>query len=279
MNSLHALDYVVIVAYFATMIGIGFWSMRRTKNREDYLVAGGRLSFPMFFGCMAALAVGVSVFLPTGVAGLLLAAALAACMSVSSGTILACSTTVYNDVYLRFVRGVKSFDGGAHEVAHDAEGNVTTSRDVWINRGIALNIGVLTIVLAVAISDIFKALDPRSVSLAGGNPDTAGLPHEEIAAIADRLLRERGAEVLQYGSGAGVRSLEPVIAVLMARQGASVDAPQPDHHDRLPDGHRPGHEAPVRPRRRPPRRGPHLRGRHGRLRCLRGRAPPGPRGR
>ena len=403
MNSLHALDDVVIVAYFAIMIGIGFWSMRRTKNREDYLVAGRRLGFPMFFGCMAALAVGgavtvggtgkgygdglagiwvggslgmglialgmlissklnrlralsvnevierndgplarvfgatltiiytisltvvqivsmgaivsglfnlsntvsmvlagcvvvfytflggmwsvtmtdivqfvvetlgivilvpifvlssprigglsglldkvpsthwdmgaygfsgtlywillyvpglvigqdiwqrvftahderiakrgtilagfysilyslcavfldiavlaagiklddpslafeagVSAFLPTGVAGLLLAAALAACTSVSSGTILACSTTVYNDVYLRFVRGVKSFDGGAHEVAHDAEGNVTASPDVWINRGIALRIGVLTIVLAVAISDIFKALD------------------------------------------------------------------------------------------------------------------------
>lgn len=68
------------------------------------------------------------------------------------------------------------------------------------------------------------ALDPRYVSLAGGNPDTAGLPHEEIPSIADRLLRERGAEVLQYGSGAGVHSLEPVIARLMARQGASVDA-------------------------------------------------------
>ncbi|WP_303325132.1 PLP-dependent aminotransferase family protein [Actinomyces radicidentis] len=68
------------------------------------------------------------------------------------------------------------------------------------------------------------ALDPRCVSLAGGNPVTADLPHEEIAAIADRLLRERGAEVLQYGSGAGVHSLEPVIAALMARQGASVDA-------------------------------------------------------
>lgn len=30
---------------------------------------------------------------------------------------------------------------------------------MWINRGIALSTGVLTIVLAVAISDIFKALD------------------------------------------------------------------------------------------------------------------------
>lgn len=61
MNSLHALDYVVIVAYFAIMIGIGFWSVRRTKNLEDYLVAGRRLRFPMFFGCMAALAVDGAV--------------------------------------------------------------------------------------------------------------------------------------------------------------------------------------------------------------------------
>ena len=102
---------------------------------------------------------GVSAFLPAGVAGLLLAAALAACMSVASGTILACSTVVYNDLYLRFVRGQKSSESASRTGEVNAEGQVTTSRDVWINRAIALSIGLLTVLLAVVISDIFKALD------------------------------------------------------------------------------------------------------------------------
>ncbi|BDA65118.1 sodium:solute symporter family transporter [Actinomyces capricornis] len=102
---------------------------------------------------------GVSAFLPAGVAGLLLAAALAACMSVASGTILACSTVVYNDLYLRFVRGQKSSESASQTGGPDAHGQATTSRDVWINRAIALSIGLLTVLLAVVISDIFKALD------------------------------------------------------------------------------------------------------------------------
>lgn len=102
---------------------------------------------------------GVSAFLPAGVAGLLLAAALAACMSVASGTILACSTVVYNDLYLRFVRGQKSSESASRTGEVTADGQVATSRDVWINRAIALSIGLLTVVLAVVISDIFKALD------------------------------------------------------------------------------------------------------------------------
>lgn len=101
---------------------------------------------------------GVSEFLPVGVAGLLLAAALAASMSVASGTILACSTVVYNDVYLRFGKGIRTASaaetGGPNE-----HGEETAHRDVWINRGIALGIGLLTIALAVVIQDIFKALD------------------------------------------------------------------------------------------------------------------------
>jgi len=67
------------------------------------------------------------------------------------------------------------------------------------------------------------ALDPAYVSLTGGNPDTSMLPAEQIAEIAARLLRERGAEMMQYGSGAGVDSLAETVAGLMTRVGASVD--------------------------------------------------------
>ncbi|WP_168582386.1 sodium:solute symporter family transporter [Gephyromycinifex aptenodytis] len=112
----------------------------------------------------AAFVTGVMEFLPAGLSGLLLAAALAASMSVASGTILACSTVVYNDLFLRFVRGQRSSepDGSAlqrleEERATHSAGHI--DNDVWVNRLIALVIGVAIIGLSVAIEDIFKALD------------------------------------------------------------------------------------------------------------------------
>lgn len=55
---LSPIDYIVIVLYFAVIVGIGFVAMRFAKSKEEYLVAGRRLSFPLFFGCMAAMALG-----------------------------------------------------------------------------------------------------------------------------------------------------------------------------------------------------------------------------
>ena len=55
---LSTIDYIVIALYFAIIVGIGFVSMRFAKSKEEYLVAGRRLSFPLFFGCMAAMALG-----------------------------------------------------------------------------------------------------------------------------------------------------------------------------------------------------------------------------
>ena len=42
MFGLSVIDIVVIVAYFIVILGIGFWSMRRIKNQEDYFLAGRR---------------------------------------------------------------------------------------------------------------------------------------------------------------------------------------------------------------------------------------------
>ncbi|MFD1175418.1 sodium:solute symporter [Paenibacillus puldeungensis] len=55
---LSALDYSLILLYFIVIIGVGCFSMKLAKSKEDFLVAGRRLSFPMFFGCMTALALG-----------------------------------------------------------------------------------------------------------------------------------------------------------------------------------------------------------------------------
>ncbi|WP_374928508.1 sodium:solute symporter [Kytococcus sedentarius] len=106
---------------------------------------------------------GVAEFVPTGAAGLLLAAALAASMSVASGTILACSTVVYNDLYLRFVRGVRDAELEGEDITLgvrvEDDAPVAGTREVWVNRCIALVIGVLIVGLSVMIDDIFKALD------------------------------------------------------------------------------------------------------------------------
>ncbi|WP_339512730.1 sodium:solute symporter [Pseudomonas sp. RL_15y_Pfl2_60] len=52
------LDLFVILIYVALMLGLGFYGMRRSKNREDYLVAGRNLG-PMFYlGTMAATVLG-----------------------------------------------------------------------------------------------------------------------------------------------------------------------------------------------------------------------------
>lgn len=133
--------YSILYAFSAIILGMAVFA------------AGIELKKPSL-----AFEAGVAAFLPNGVAGLLLAAALAAAMSVASGTILACSTVVYNDLYLRFVKGQVTSES-ATETGFNAAGKAVASRDVWINRVIALVIGVFIIGLSVVIDDIFKALD------------------------------------------------------------------------------------------------------------------------
>lgn len=55
---LNSIDYGIIILYFLIIIGVGVFSGKFTKNKEDFLVAGRRLPFGMYFGCMCALAIG-----------------------------------------------------------------------------------------------------------------------------------------------------------------------------------------------------------------------------
>jgi len=52
------LDYLVMLLYFAVMIGAGYWGLRRARNAEDYLVAGRRLGPFMYIGCLSAVVLG-----------------------------------------------------------------------------------------------------------------------------------------------------------------------------------------------------------------------------
>ena len=51
-------NFVIIALYMVGMIGIGVWSTRRSKNNEDFLVAGRRLGPTLYAGTMAAVVLG-----------------------------------------------------------------------------------------------------------------------------------------------------------------------------------------------------------------------------
>lgn len=53
---MQSLDYIVLIAYFLVMAGIGIWSMRRIKKQEDYFL-GGR-SFGKWLQAFAAFGAG-----------------------------------------------------------------------------------------------------------------------------------------------------------------------------------------------------------------------------
>ncbi len=69
-----------------------------------------------------------------------------------------------------------------------------------------------------AIREIFKyAADPSVISLAGGNPDPAMFPNEELAEIAARYLKEEPVLSLQYGITEGYGPLREAIRARLSR--------------------------------------------------------------
>ncbi|OIV35611.1 GntR family transcriptional regulator [Mangrovactinospora gilvigrisea] len=64
---------------------------------------------------------------------------------------------------------------------------------------------------------------PEIVSLAGGMPAVGALPLEEVGDMMAGLVRDRGAEALQYGSAQGDASLRESITEVMAREGIDAD--------------------------------------------------------
>jgi DNA-binding transcriptional MocR family regulator len=95
----------------------------------------------------------------------------------------------------------------------DTEG---TRLDPWLDsyasRALAMRASEIRALFAVANR-------PEVVSLAGGMPYIAGLPLEEIAETMRRLIVERGATMLQYGSGQGDEELREQIVEVMKLEG------------------------------------------------------------
>ena len=66
--------------------------------------------------------------------------------------------------------------------------------------------------------------DPRVISFAGGSPNPETFPAERIAAIAERVIRERRSVALQYGPTRGLPRLCDFIAALCRGRGFDCTA-------------------------------------------------------
>jgi len=117
--------------------------------------------------------------LPVGVRGLVLAAALSAVMSTSSGALIACATVANNDIWSR-VKGAVALrrrtaaggagDGGAEpgtEQAGDGDG-AGAHDEVRGNRVFILLMGLAVIVIAIALNNVVEALTLAYNVLVGG---------------------------------------------------------------------------------------------------------------
>jgi 2-aminoadipate transaminase len=94
--------------------------------------------------------------------------------------------------------------------------NEGTNLDPWYGQYAARTEGLS----ASEVRALFAvASRPEVVSLAGGMPFVSALPAELVTGAIDRLLHERGAVALQYGSGQGAPELREQILDVMALEG------------------------------------------------------------
>ncbi|MEV7378509.1 sodium:solute symporter [Streptomyces lydicus] len=109
--------------------------------------------------------------LPVGVRGLVLAAALSAVMSTSSGALIACATVANNDIWAR-IRGVVRRQSPATDAPHGPDagpGGAGEPRDeVRGNRVFILLMGLAVIVIALVLNNVVEALTVAYNLLVGG---------------------------------------------------------------------------------------------------------------
>ena len=74
-----------------------------------------------------------------------------------------------------------------------------------------------------AIRDIFALLaQPGMISLAGGNPSPDSFPKAEVADIAQKLIREQGETILQYGGTPGTVGLRDTVIEMVKGRGITA---------------------------------------------------------
>ncbi|MEV5581336.1 sodium:solute symporter [Streptomyces parvus] len=170
----------VLIYTFGMLIGQDIWQRVFTARSDTtarwggtvagtyclvYAIAGAvigtaaKVMYPDLASADSAFATIVKDELPVGVRGLVLAAALAAVMSTSSGALIACATVANNDIWSRLRGVVGRGAGGAGDEPQD---------EVKGNRAFILIMGVAVILIAIALNDVVEALTVAYNLLVGG---------------------------------------------------------------------------------------------------------------
>ncbi|MCX4762327.1 sodium:solute symporter [Streptomyces sp. NBC_01275] len=224
----------VLIYTFGMLIGQDIWQRVFTARGDRtakwggtvagtyclvYALAGAvigtaaKVLYPDLASADDAFATIVKDELPVGVRGLVLAAALAAVMSTSSGALIACATVANNDIWSR-LRGV------AGRASDDDERD-----EVRGNRAFILLMGVAVIGTAIALNNVVEALTVAYNLLVGGLlvPILGGLLWRRgtvQGALASVVVG--GVTVITLMATFGILANEPVYYGLLASLAAYV---------------------------------------------------------
>ncbi|OSC66784.1 sodium:solute symporter [Streptomyces sp. 4F] len=224
----------VLIYTFGMLIGQDIWQRVFTAGSDRtakwggtvagtyclvYAVAGAiigtaaKVLYPKLASPDDAFATIVKDELPIGVRGLVLAAALAAVMSTSSGALIACATVANNDIWSRLRGAVR---GPEAEGEHD---------EVKGNRAFILAMGVAVILISIALNDVVEALTVAYNLLVGGLlvPILGGLLWKRgTAQGALAAVAVGGLAVVGLMADYGILANEPVYYGLLASLAAYV---------------------------------------------------------
>ncbi|WP_405617750.1 sodium:solute symporter [Streptomyces sp. NBC_01508] len=171
----------VLIYTFGMLIGQDIWQRVFTARGDTtarwggtvagtyclvYAIAGAvigtaaKVLYPKLPSADDAFATIVKDELPPGVRGLVLAAALAAVMSTSSGALIACATVANNDIWAR-LRELLGRRAGPADPAGERD-------EVKDNRAFILVMGLAVICIAIALNDVVRALTVAYNLLVGG---------------------------------------------------------------------------------------------------------------
>ncbi|MFH0519584.1 sodium:solute symporter [Streptomyces sp. M41] len=213
----------VLIYTFGMLIGQDIWQRVFTARSDKtakwggtvagtyclaYALAGAvigtaaKVLYPKLGSADDAFATIVKDELPVGVRGLVLAAALAAVMSTSSGALIACATVANNDIWSR-LRGAVRRTEDAHDGVHD---------EVKGNRAFILLMGIAVIATAIALNNVVEALTVAYNLLVGGL----------LVPILGGLLWRRGTA---HGALASVVVGGVAVIALMATHGILANEP------------------------------------------------------
>ncbi|AZK94161.1 sodium:solute symporter [Streptomyces tsukubensis] len=236
----------VLIYTFGMLIGQDIWQRVFTARSDKvarwggtaagtyclvYAVAGAvigtaaKVLYPNLANPDDAFALIVKDELPMGARGLVLAAALAAVMSTSSGALIACATVANNDIWSK-LRGLGSGAGaGAADAGAAGSAADEPHDEVKGNRVFILAMGIAVVAIAIALNDVVQALTVAYNLLVGGLlvPILGGLLWKRgtvqgaLAAVA-----VGGLAVIGLMASYGILATEPVYYGLLSSLAAYV---------------------------------------------------------